>query len=72
MIDESELEHDLFLLKSTVVTEKNMSLLKEVLVKTQKYRMNMLKDTELDLLENFPCFFSNPELVSIGFNYGHA
>lgn len=63
VVDESESRYILFLLKITVVTEESKPLMTEKLIKTQKYRLNMLKNSELDLLENFPFFFSNPDLV---------
>lgn len=61
--DEKELEHDIFLLKTTVVDEQSMPYIKMKLIATAKYRSDMLAKMELDLLETFPYFFSNPELV---------
>lgn len=63
-IDESKITDDLSFLKTTVVTIESLPLIKEKLINTQKYRVDLLKDHELDLLENVPFFFSNPDLVS--------
>lgn len=62
-------QHEIFQMKSMIVNEQNIPLIKEGLVKTMQHRLDMMQDRKIDLLENFPYFFSNPELVSeIGFN----
>lgn len=62
-------QHEISQMKSMIVNEQNIPLIKEGLVKTMQHRLDMLRDGRIDLLENFPYFFSNPELVSeLGFN----
>lgn len=67
-IDESKIMDDLFFLKTTVVTKESLPLIQEKLINTQKYRVDMLKDLGLNLLGNFPFFFSHPDLVSHSFD----
>lgn len=57
-------EKDVGLLKFTKVTEINMEDIKEKIKLTSKHRRKMLEDMSVDLLEQFPYFFTNPELVS--------
>lgn len=52
-------------LKSAMVNEENMETIKEKLKFTLSYRLEMMKTPELDVLETFPYFFTNPELVRI-------
>lgn len=61
---EIDFEQEVFILKSTMVNDQNIPMIKEKLIATMAYRLDMLKAPEVDLLENFPYFFSNPELVS--------
>lgn len=56
-------EDDVALLKHTLVNNDNMDLIKEKIGSTAKFRKNMLKDKNLDLLQNFPYLYTNPELV---------
>lgn len=51
------------ILKNTVVNDSNMDLIKSKLQSTSQYRLKMLEDKSIDLLENFPYFFANPMLV---------
>lgn len=51
------------MLKSTVVNESNMDLIKSNLKLTSQYRLKMLHDKSIDLLESFPYFFVDPKLV---------
>lgn len=56
-------EEDIEILKSTVVSASNLDLIKTKLVSSTRYRLKMLENKSIDLLENFPYFFTNPELV---------
>lgn len=51
-------------LKSKCVTS-DMSEIKEKLKSTLSFRSKMLENKSLDLKENFPYFFTNPEMVII-------
>lgn len=57
----ADVEH----LKSTKVNDGNIVAIKEKLKLTLVYRRKLLKDLSIDLLEYFPYFFTNPELVRI-------
>lgn len=50
-------------LKLTVPTEENMDTVKMMLSKTVDLRVLMMKDKKVDVLESFPVFFTNPDLV---------
>lgn len=52
-------------LKSTVVNEQNIDLIKAKLRETMDYRCKMLKNEKLDYRIEFPYFFTNPDLVCI-------
>ena len=52
------------LLKTLVVSNETMGLIKSILTDTAQYRAKMVKQTKLEFLEQFPMFFTNPELVS--------
>lgn len=55
---------DINALKTIVVCNQNMDEIKEKLVATLEYRLNMIdQNVELDLLETFPYFFTDPSLV---------
>lgn len=55
-----------FKLKTIDVSKTELAEIKIMLKSTFQYRQNMIKNNEnLDLLENFPYFFTNPELVNI-------
>lgn len=55
---------DFELLKSTMVNKENMAQIKEQLKRTLQYRMSLLNQIEVNLLESFPYFFVSAELVS--------
>lgn len=57
-------QQEILQMKSMIVNEQNMPLIKKGLVKSMQHRLDMLQDGKIDLLENFPYFLSNPELVS--------
>lgn len=57
-------DDDLEELKHTVVNAENMNAIKVKLVATSKYRLQMIRGNySMDLLENFPYFFTSHELV---------
>lgn len=56
---------DLEFLKSMFVINQSKDLIKKKLKSTLDARVEMVKDVECDLLEQFPFFFSNPELVNM-------
>lgn len=58
-------EADVEYLKTLVVSTENIPVIKTKLVATQKFRLEMMKIMEVDLLETFPYFFTDPALVFI-------
>lgn len=50
-------------MKSIVVNDRNIDLIKSKLVLTVEYRTQLLKDKEVNLKEEFPYFFVSPCLV---------
>lgn len=55
---------DLLYLKTTLISDSNIGEVRKRLEKTRKKRDEMVKDEETDLLEQFPFFFTCPQLVS--------
>lgn len=55
---------DFELLKSTMVNKENMAIIKERLKRSLQYRMTLLHQIEINLLEAFPYFFVSAELGS--------
>lgn len=55
----------LLYLKTTVVSEQNLTEFEEKLKVTLPMRMKMIKDKSVDFLEQFPYLFVRPTLVSI-------
>lgn len=51
------------LLKSTLVNNENMETIKHRLKLTLQYRLSLLRQIEINLLECFPYFFVSAELV---------
>lgn len=68
MIDEEEAAAIVNETKMTLVTDENMDVIKQNLIKTIIYRSKMLTGLELNLRENFPYFFTHPSLVSYEIN----
>lgn len=63
-IETAQYKEYVFELKNLIVRPENMELFKEKLKLTYNFRQEMIKsNNNLDLLENFPYFFSSPELV---------
>lgn len=58
-----DIEADFDFLKAVVVTDENMELIKGKLMSTVAYRSELSDDKNIDYLEQFPYFFTNPELV---------
>lgn len=54
---------DLEILKTLIVNEENMPQIEEKLFLTMEYRLKLLEIMEVDLLETFPYFFTDPKLV---------
>lgn len=50
-------------LKSMIVSDTNRPEIEKNLKRCRQYRSSLLKIKETDLLESFPYFFTNPELV---------
>lgn len=63
-IDEDTAKLELEMLKSMVVNKENMIEIQNKLKLTLSYRMNLLKQLELNIREYFPYFFVSAELVS--------
>lgn len=58
-------EENVEFLKCSVVNSENMDIIKSKLTATSEYRRKMIRDNHsMDLLEKFPYFFTNYELVS--------
>lgn len=55
----------LLYLKTTVVSEQNLTEFKEKLKVTLPLRTQMIKDKNVDFLEQFPYLFVRPTLVSM-------
>lgn len=60
-----EIEENLKLLKTVLVDDKNIKTIETSLKITATKRMQLLKNKQFDFLENFPCLFTHPQLVSI-------
>lgn len=64
MISETEKQiNDVEFLKATIVSDETMSVIESKLRSTATYRQKMMETPELDLLETFPYFFTEPKLV---------
>lgn len=50
-------------MKTIVITDESMPVLKQNLKKSRDFRDKLLANNEVDLLEMFPYFFVKPELV---------
>lgn len=62
---ETKCKADIEILKSLRVCDENMAEIEMKLVNTMEYTIKMLETLEVDLLETFPYFFTNPELVHL-------
>lgn len=60
-----QINDDLKFLKTVVVSEKTTDTIKLKLSSTANHRKEVVKIENLDFLEHFPIFFTNPEFVSI-------
>lgn len=61
---EDEAQEHLKFLKTVVVNEKNIKAIESKLKITAAKRVQLLKNKQFDFLENFPCLFTHPPLVS--------
>lgn len=59
-----DITEDLQFLKSVIVNPDNMNAIRQKLKSTLDSRIEMVRDLNVDLLENFPFFFSNPQTVN--------
>lgn len=60
---EEELKRYIEILKTLTVSEANMNEIEEKLIATMTFRHEMMGVNEVDLLETFPYFFTDPSLV---------
>lgn len=61
---EKDAEDDLNMLKRTVINNvSTMNDIKDKLNATRKYRLQLMREHETDIREQFSCFFSHPNLV---------
>lgn len=63
VIDDSVAADDVVFLKSLIVSDENMETFWEKLNFTRSYRQKMLLDKNIHLKEQFPYFFTHPEMV---------
>lgn len=56
-------------LKSLPVIEENMDIYIQKLNLTRNYRQKMLLDKEINLKEQFPYFFTHPQMVFFRFSF---
>lgn len=57
-------EREVAILRSLLVNEENMLIIKQKLAKTIKLRSRLVNDDNVNLLERFPYFYTCPELVN--------
>lgn len=60
---DQRIAEDVIFLKSLVVSDENMKIFIEKLNSTRAHRMEMLLDKNIHLKEQFPYFFTHPELI---------
>lgn len=58
-----EARSEIQFLKSVVVNDQNLQVIKEKLFATAEFRKEMLRDEKTELRVEFPYFFTNPYLV---------
>lgn len=61
--DDSVAANDIVFLKSLLVSDENMDTFWEKLNSTRSYRHKMLLDKNTHLKEQFPYFFTRPDMV---------
>lgn len=62
--NENNVESDLLYLKHAVINDQDPEIVMQKLKSTRYLRQTMCRQLETDYRENFPFFFTNPELVS--------
>lgn len=62
-VETESIEDDLEFLKSVVVGPHNIDSIESKLKSTANRRKEMVRDLNIDVLESFPIFFSNPQTV---------
>lgn len=60
----SNVMNDMLKLKTTIISDSNIEEIRLILKRTRRIRMDMIKNQSVDFMENFPCFFVCPALVS--------
>lgn len=60
---DEECEADIERLKSLAVNRENIDEIKTKLIGTLDYRLKLINEMKMDLLETFPYFFTDPDLV---------
>lgn len=76
---EEQMKNDVAFLKNAIVNNEQIETIQQKIVSTLEYRIKMMDELKMDVLENFPYFFVYPWLVrtfetfpqtnlSIGFN----
>lgn len=66
--DDEQAERDIFFLRRTVYDESMEQIFAKKLKDTKHYRKNLCKDLNIDIIERFPYFFTNTDLVSLWLN----
>lgn len=64
VLTEKDIDDIIKFLKTVVVDDTNIDLIKSKLVASSARRLKMVKVPKTDFLEHFPFFFFRPELVS--------
>lgn len=65
VIEDSVAADDVMFLKSLIVSDENMEMFWKKLNSTRSYRQKMLLDKNIHLKEQFPYFFTHPDMVKI-------
>lgn len=62
---DEDMKHLIIKMKSVVIDESSLDNIKGDLRTTRDYRSKMLLNTKTDLLESYPYFFTNIDLVCV-------
>lgn len=62
------IEEDMLFLKTVVVSEESLPQIKATLRRSSRERKIMIRPPEMEYIEHFPFFFTNPELVNSYFD----
>lgn len=70
IISNAAAENEIEALKRVSISAETVGVVYDKLNVTRKYRLNLLKTNhEINLKEQFPFFFTHPDLVSINIRY---